>query len=765
MRIEPVRTIYEWRDLVGPDRVRAFRETLVKLPGFARSPSLERRTGGDAHLALLHRNLFGHLILTGHKIRFKTNHLMLLDDSRDAGDLLVQRLADQGGRLKDSELEPPLREAAKTLAGRGVIFEQNGSWHLPAELILLACPTKPERGLARLTATLTSKTLKQIVPEKAQKAMTQPSPLACELGGWLLASATRALADFRPEDVSDRDWRVLLILEDMELIDWEDIEDLFDDAQPVFKRSYYPRNDSPIVDVRESLENHPPQHLRQLMASGLAALRLARAYNERTAILMPVETHQVLQRHLDARRTAYCDEIRNNWLAEQTPEAWYSGPFADDHALWRTWVAAHFHPPALTRQGNVRKQSLKQLAGVTRLEPDRIETVLHALHGAGLIEETGDGRLSCRVKNPDDLREHLMDFLWKSIGACTPGGCARADALDALAGPPTDVWLKRKHLAIWLSLSGTREDGTQWERWLGTMGWFHEISVDGECVRFPPLIRSLLQDKAPTLQAPGWRGLAEDAPVHAFIGADGAIRVPPECRAEAWRKLADFCELESVEQLITLRIDERALRRMSGDEAALKRARQALEALQSPLPQAVARMFESHAKTRAAARVAAGSLTLLVDDPTLLPKLARQGFTLHQPFPDRPEIAVLDGDDDPVALIEACREAGMPVRSLIEPKVWIDSQAGLREWARRRLNCGYRGSCPWIEAVVQRSRTAQPKRMIAGVNQVWGEDIEVVPMRRVRGKWKANKPVGMKLRHIVRLRELSDAEVDELGLA
>ena len=766
MTMRPVRTLREWRRIVGDGQVIAFIRALEALPGFRLSPSMRKRLGGDAHLGLLTDQPLVAALTIGKNARVGKN-TWGQPVFRDLGHVLAARACAHGGALADADLTSEERDAAATLAGRGVLFPQDEYWHLPAEIIAqVDAKNLPEHSLFRGVGLLQAKFLRALVPEEARQAMSGPQPLASEIQGWLLARATTSLTDFDEAALGESDWNLLLRLERGPMDDWEEMRRFFPDARAIHKDSGGWWREEQVVDVRASLEQHPPEALRRLMLAGCLLVRFPREYGASPFIYMPDEAARALRRPLRRQRNRALARLRDGWRVD-APKDCLSVLPEGDHDLWRLWVAVHFLPPELTKSGAPRKNALKRLAVPLGADPDDLENRLQLLNAAGLIESVGHPpRLEARapastVAASGDLR----DFLWHSLLFHAPRH--RLDStqpLELLAELPADEWLDARRVATWLALRSPREDPVDWPRWLHLGAWFHDVSGDGNAVRFRPMLAALVRDED-VLVAPGWRGLDANAPVQGFIGADGVIRVPPECRAEAWRALAGFCRLESVEHMITLRLDEAALRRMAARPGEVARARRALEALASPLPQPVAHLLDRCERTESPARAAAASMVFLMRDAAWLARMRKAGFTLHQPFDDHPEIVLLDADDDPEAFLAASAEAGAPLETLLPPKRWISSQAALKAWMENHARRSRAGEASiWVELVAQRARNASPRRLLAAAGLGWDGQLEITVARQTRKGWRLNKPVRMRLNHIVRLRELSAEEARALGL-
>ena len=754
-----LRTLREWRADCTRKQLAAFDEELARSigPRVISQATLKQRYRGSYHYALINSSLQLHAVTIDGPDAEDTPWGM------DMGRMFCQRLAASGGSLPVDEVSPDMALVVPLLMRRGVIFLAGDRYCLPAELLVELLGAEGDTSWLGLVSGMTNALLQGLVPTDAWAGMSQPKPLRTELAAWLAVHGEQARCRLDPAtDLEEDDWSLLQALEQDSIDAFERLRDFFPGLVPVERHPayYYGEEASSRFSMRRTLEQSLPARLIRLVQSGLLAIWTRPGREHFAAIVLCDEGRELIAAESRRRRKRIRDEIRRTWSAEPC-EADLPSPWSLEQPIWRLWIALHFMPLTLTRQGKPRRNELKRIG--KRLGEDDVDKIGFLVLGmfyAGLLRQDGDTLRPGTIdwsEATDRLREAIVRCL-------CPGRGGDESVWDLLADLPVDEWLDLDKVLAWLEV-GAADHGLRAD-WQGLLMAnqviaLHDLNSVARRIRWLPQFKAVVAGEALAFDAPGWRGADVSARVQGFVSAAGEIQLPPDCRHEVLSCLAGFCSLVSVEQMITLEIDPNALQRMATDRAALERARAMLETLQSPLPQAVVYLFDKQLSRGASATVAAASLVMVLDDPAVGPKMRKLGYELIQPFPDRPELVLLDASADAHAFIEACHENGIVLETLVEPRRWVEGTASVNAWME---GLDYMNR-PWVEVCYQKSRRSRPRRILARIEECYYGAIGIVPVKQTRqGCRLLKKGLILEPRHILRVRELDDAEIADLGL-
>lgn len=444
-------------------------------------------------------------------------------------------------------------------------------------------------------------------------------------------------------------------------------------------------------------------------------------------------------------------EITSAWSMEQN--------------IWRIWIALHFLPVAITQHGRLRKTDLKKIAAVLHEnEPTQLEPLVFSMLRAGLLAQNQNILSPCPV-DWSDWRQTMYAGMLKILrGWKHWDQHDEQQAIALLTQLPTNCWLKLDEIIEWLQTEAC--DNIISADWMGLFTQhpnhaLHHLNMSQRSINLLPQFQAVLQHQPIIFNAPGWHGADANANVSGFLSAASDIQLTPDCNHRILTQLAACCSIRSVEQMITLRLDEHALQRIGTDKDALKKTRTLLESLQSPLPKAMAYQFDKLQTQQPLASVAATAMVILLHDAAAIHKLQATGFEFTQPFNDRPEIVLLDASADSHAFVQACNDAGILLDTLIKPVQWISGTAAINAW----MDINIDREDQWLEISYQKTRNSQTKQIIARIDADYYGAVRIQPTRKAKQRYSLLKTtVQLQPKHVLRLRELDSAEVNELGL-
>ncbi|MDQ6951024.1 MAG: hypothetical protein Q9M26_05110 [Mariprofundales bacterium] len=745
-----------WRAQCSEATLEGFEQELKPLCNSSLGQAcLHHRYDNSYHRALANKTVFSSAVTTRKRAGVHWVH------SSDNITLLISSLANQTGWLED-----PLRdEDAETVAiliKRGILFKHGNRLCLPAEFLITRRNNDAPNSWLTLVTKATMPLLLQLVPAPVQQTMTQPKPTKNELATWLAIHGIHARETEAMQAIQDDDWRLLYALQHRPIEDFNSLKQHFPDLPCItvtVNSHYYIEREE--INLRKSLEANLPQQLRKLCLLGLIGIDTS-GNNPRYACLsLTTEAKTLLAPHWDKLRADLANTIRQQWLA-QPCAAERPSPWSNDHLMWRLWVASHFFPMAYTQQNTLAKNTLKKLAKTLVIDDiEHLKFHVISLYINGLLAKNNMLLVPQKI-NWNAWGSRQFKQMDSMLFPCDDLEKIEQKAVFALlAELPTECWLDANCLIQWLQIQAT---GTllqaDWSELFtkSPATALHDINIAHQRIYLHPQFHELVRGDTVQFPAPGWRGAAQKAKVHGFISPSGEIQLPPDCSHTILPKLAEFCTLTSVEQMITLQIDPKAFNR---EPTTLKKLRAVLESIQKPLPQAINYQFDKQKSRKPIAHVAATSMVLLLEDGGSIAKLSAAGFALSQPFPDHPEIVLLDASTDAYAFIISCKEAGIMLDTVIKPKVWVSGQVTIGAWMQQDV----RRKGNWIEVCYQKTRTSKSKQIIARIDSDYYSMMKLVPTRKTKAGYTLLKQiVTLQTKHIMKLRELENEEVHELDL-
>jgi len=154
-------------------------------------------------------------------------------------------------------------------------------------------------------------------------------------------------------------------------------------------------------------------------------------------------------------------------------------------------------------------------------------------------------------------------------------------------------------------------------------------------------------------------------------------------------------------------------------------------------------------------------MVIMLNDVSAIHKLHQTGFEFSQPFKGRPEIVLLDASADSHAFIKTCSDEGILLETLIKPVQWISGTAAINAWMDINLD----REDQLLEISYQKTRSSKPKQLIARIDADYYGAIRIQGTRKTKQRYALLKStVQLQPKHVLRLRELADDEIKELGL-
>jgi len=760
-----------WRAQCNAAQLDAFDHELMLQCGNTVIPStLKNRYQGNIHRALINGKVIHQAIHTGEK----KHREAIWMHGPDLGEELACLLAYHDGYLAANKVTANFHKSLVILLQRGVLFEHDGHYCLPAEIVVELRNTGALNSWGMLTSNTLIPILMQLVPADAQAQMLKPKATRNQLAAWLMVYGQQARAGSFAEQLDESDWALLLSLQQCDLDGFEVLQLRYPEIPCVEVNPHAYYNDRKEFSLRKSLEQHIPEQLGKLCRLGLIGIITRNGDNKSATITLCEEAKAVLKPHWVSVRQRIADQLQKHWKAKPC-DAEYPAAWSRDQLIWRLWIILHFMPLGITQQGKMRKNDLKKVIAVLKeSDTDNIEMLIANMLKGELLKQDGD-RLTPLPINWEKWRKTTLATIIKTArGWETWDKQDEKQALALLSKLPVECWLKLDEVVEWLrAQSSGRVIMADWDQLFSAYQniTLHHLNARQRSIYFLPEFRAIVKQRSTSQQpvspqtisfpAPGWHGADKKSKVHGFISAAGEIQLPPDCNHKVLDQLAEFCNISSIEQMITLQLDEKALQRLGNDKSALKKIRKLLESLQASLPQAVAYMLDKQQSQKAIAQVAATSLVIVLNDSSAIHKLHNTGFTFTQPFKDKPELVLLDASADPHAFLTACNDDGILLDSLIKPKLWISGTASINAW----MDVNIDRQDQWLEISYQKTRSSAPKQVIARIDSDYYGSIRIQATRKTKLKYSLLKStVQLQPKHVLRLRELDEAEVSVLGL-
>jgi len=751
----------DWRAQCSEQQLAGFEHLLsVRCDGAITQPTITKRYQGSYHRALINNKVLKAACETHHFAHRPT----AWSASLDAGIELTRNMAEHDGVMPIDMLDEQEAKPAAILLQRGVIFEQDGKYCLPAEFVAELRSKRESSHWLDLVCNTTLAMLKQIVPADTQEHIPGSKATRNELAAWLIVNGEKTRSSHITNQLNESDWSLLLSIQQHNLDDFETLQQRYPDLPCVQVTQHYYYNNKQEFSLRKSLEQWMPEQLCKLCRLGLIGIITRNGDNKYAAISLCKEAEAVLKPHWAPVRKRIAAQLQKHWQAEPC-DAEYPAAWSMDQLIWRLWITLHFLPLGVTQQGKMRKNDLKKMIAVLKEDhAERIEYLIICMLKGELLKQDGDRLIPLPINW----------VKWRKLSHATIIDTIRSwenwnkqdekQAVTLLSKLPVDCWLKLDEVVEWLRAQSSGKVTTA--DWLQLFSGYrhitlHHLNVRQRSIYLLPVFKAVLKQQPVSFSAPGWHGADKKAKTHGFISAAGEIQLPPDCHHSILDQLTDFCSISAVEQMITLQLDQKALQRMGTNKAALKKTRTVLESLQSPLPQAVTYLFEKQASQKPVAAVAATSMVIVLNEVSAIHKLRKTGFEFSQPFKSRPEIVLLDASADAHAFLKTCADDGIMLKTLIKPAEWISGTASINAWMGSQLD----RQDQWLEISYQKTRSTKPKQIIARIEDDYYGAIRIQLTRKTKQGYALLKSmVQLQPKHVLRLRELDDAEIKDLGL-
>lgn len=758
-----LRSLEQWRAECSQEQLQAFDQKLAPLcgSGVISQSNLDKRYHGSYHRALINKKIIREVVKTKDYIHGDS----WWSKEVDAGIEFCTVLADHDGSLEIERADSQYLKAVSRLLLRGVVFESDGQYHLPAELVVEYRRKENSTSWLTLVAGTSLPILRQLTPESAKENMLKPAPTRNEMSAWLAINGALARTSNVADQLNEQDWTLLLALQHRAIDSFQTLQQYYPELEPVHVVSNYYYHVRERISLRKTLEKSVPEALCKLARLGLIGIAVQHGHDTYASIILCDEARTLLMPHMERIRQRMADRIQQNWQAD-TCDAEQPSPWGMDEIIWRLWIALHFLPAGVTQQGNPRKNDIRRIGKRLNIEDASLtEFLLLSMVAAGFATQSQSHILPAPVHWNTwrkQMRGSILDILRQQHGRWQAGG--KKQVFDLLAELPVSQWLNLDDVLHWLQLRAEDEiSHAAWEALFTAYQHYalHHVNITHKRIFLLPQFRAVVGNQQVSFAAPGWRGADKKAKTHGFISASGEIQLPPDCNHGILKKLTEFCTLTKVEQMITLQLDDKALQRIATDKTALKRSKSVLQSLQPSLPQAVSYLFDKQQSRKPAAAVAATSMVIVLREASVLHKLHKTGFTFSQPFEDKPEIVLLDASADAYAFIQHCADAGIMLDTVIKPVSWVSGTASVKAW----MDADIVREDQWLELAYQKTRSSKPKQIIARIEDQYYNAIRIQATRKTKSGYTLLKNmVTLEPKHILRLRELDDAEVKKLRL-
>jgi len=120
------------------------------------------------------------------------------------------QIADHDGSLAANKITENFHSSLVILLQRGVLFEHDGHYCLPAEIVVELRNTGALNSWGMLTSNTLVSILMQLVPADAQAQMVKPKATRNQLAAWLMVHGQQARSSSFAEQLDESDWALLL---------------------------------------------------------------------------------------------------------------------------------------------------------------------------------------------------------------------------------------------------------------------------------------------------------------------------------------------------------------------------------------------------------------------------------------------------------------------------------------------------------------------------------------------------------------------------
>jgi len=752
-----LKRLYDWRIQCTAQQLQGFETALAPVfDDTIRQQILKTCYNSSYHCALLSKNT----LLKA--IQFSKQHDTSVIPT--TGEHLVQELAKHNGDIASEDLKTEFNAALLTLKARGIIFEQDSHYHLPADFILLLNRFREVNTWFSLCHKFPKKLLQQIIPDDIDFITARSDePSHNAMAAWLACEGFKSHEPLR-KTLDDKDWELLHHL-DMygDIHSFKTLSTFCGDAKHAMK---IPGQPEPASELQGALERHIPERLQKLCLMGFIGFLNCKGRDKSIKIVMSAEGGYRLLPYWDTVRTDIADMEKESWAASKC-KIGTASPWLHDHDLWRLWITLHFMPLRKTRNGDLRKLDVKKILSLLKFDTaEVIEIYSSALVYCGFLTESPTALTPASIDWTDWLKRQR-----RLIMPTDHNKPSQQKMLTRLISElPVDTWLEIDKVVSWLktkaghTLAGLSWHGLFMQRQAVNL---HHLNKSDRYIYLPPLYHAVIRNELPSLPSPGWLGTEGSAITTGFITATGCIQLSPEFSHKKLKTLINFCTLTGIGHMIELRLNSKVLMQMGTDKKQLMACKRILESIQSPLPQPVCYLFDKQMKQRPMARIEATSLLVRLHDPVDIDTLFQLGFPLRQPFPDLPDIILLEDGLDAHSFILACQEAGIALEIGSPPKCWVEGFASVLEWIKEPVQ----RSGQWLEICYQKQRNVQATQVTAriernfsgGSSNFSGLEIRIFN-KTARGYSSLKDPLYLESKHIIHLRILNTSEIISSGL-
>ncbi|MDQ6962639.1 MAG: hypothetical protein Q9M28_08960 [Mariprofundaceae bacterium] len=754
--LEFLRSLYEWRD-IHADQLDSFEEELRPLCGkHITDTTLHGKYEGKLHLGILNLTLFSHAL----NILESTNKFSwALKDSSQTHQQYIDVLYQHDGRIAQKKCTKDERLAMEVLLKRGIVFLHRKHYCLPLEFLIRSKGAAQAQTWLHMCKNMKLDLLKTILPVHILKTM-RPSPVASELATQFYLLGIKQRAIFKEKQLDEYAWSFLF--------DLNALEKGFDGESLSHALNLEIRNHHVSVsDVMTSSKHEMLNHLFQMGLIGISLQTSPYSYTQTTEHLIISDEAQKKLKPYWQKQKKRIIHMLNAKLVVKAPKEYQHSVWENDHPLWRMWVTLHFLPTTLTQQDSWRVSDIKKISKVLGdFDQDAIYQLINTV--IMLMGSVQQQKVTLDVVTTKSIQENMQMYLFRHSNIQENSKEAQ-QAINILKQLPEDQWLDISTLFTLLDVMGRGKSPIEWTAFFKSYprSPFH-FSEEDHAVCLLPHFKTWLQGKEAQLTSPGWRGLHQKAKTTGYISAAGDIQLPPETSAHLYPQLASFCHLVSVEHMVNLSLDPKAIKALSLKPKELANAKATLESIQSPLPQAVNYLFERERNQKVIAKVTPSSALIEVKDPSALNQLSKIGNL--SACPGKKNAWLLNPSDSAASFIEKCRKQGLKVEGDqakdddSTSSAWIEGFYSVRAWIND-FNPDPEGI--WLEIVYQKRKADALKTCYAYYVEFdyWNQYIkfQLVKSRR-NGYTLAERTTKFEHQHLHKVRILSDSEVKALNI-
>jgi len=765
-----LKRLYDWRVTCSPQQLLNFEAELTPVCKQAiGQKTLHERYNDRYHAALLNQKT----LLAAVQIRDPDDVFHIDCMHGTAGEIFACKLANLGGSMAFEDLDAQDKSTFLTLKKRGIVWLHDHHIYMPADFVLMLRGKRQDHDWMSLCAALPNIMLQQIIMPDSIGFVARKPPLHHEMTAALLCQGLQSLASVSPRTILDeKDWDLLCYLDTQGAIDSVKRLQRFCpdaiDAKQIHARlpsQSYSSGRKNKSALESALEEHFPKRLKKLLLLGLVGLIIKNHNESSTQVVLSKEASVLLLSYWDDARERIVTQKQNTWNALHC-EVGIASPWTHEHDLWRIWLALHFLPVRRTMQGTFFKTDLNKLAKLLHL--DRafpLNKAMTCLLRSGFLNATDARVFPVKINWVAWAKQQFNRIInWTTVEA------EQRMAAQLLLELPVNQWLKLRCVIPWLQARSKSHGilsnapwGTLFTRVSDTV--LHHVDATGHCIYLPPVFHAVLSGAvAQTGQAPfaspGWKGAEPSATGAGFINAAGDIQLPPEFSHKTLQALTPFCALESVEHQITLHINGKEISRLTRSQSQIEAFKALLESIQTPLPQAVAYLFNKQVKMQPVARIESASLLIMLRNPADAQRIQALGFPVRQPFSELPQLMLLEDGIYAQGFVAACLKAGILLNMGISPKYWIEGTNAIYEWMHARK--GKTGD--WLEVCYQQRHNGAPTQKTVRLESA----INCLNVRKLENKTRhpVLSPRITLIEHLLifRLRKLTITEIKQYGL-